>query len=334
MDSEKIYKPKLKVFKERAERIPKSEYDSMVGELLVKFGNQFKRIEPTEPMQDKDSFGDIDVIFMPKGSVDEGYESYFREIFGKSFLGYNRTPHSHVHSLLLSVSSQKSVQADFIRAEDQTDFERKLMYYSKGHFSSAVGMMAKKLHFKYSTEGFFKRFKDKRGNWHDIFISDKLSDGLKILGFDRYEFEDIKTTPDIVEFISSSPLFDSSYFQFKDLPRRDRESIKRNAVEEYITQKLAIKNQTRIIDDEDEFFRKFFPEEFEKFKTEAERIEKETYKTGNINGEVVMKIFGLKPGPEVGRVLKFISDFYPNLEELSDNVIQDVKNNILEKEAF
>lgn len=62
MENEKIYKPRLKVFKERAERIPKLEYDKIVGEIIAKFGSQFEKLEPAEPLHDKDGFGDIDFI--------------------------------------------------------------------------------------------------------------------------------------------------------------------------------------------------------------------------------------------------------------------------------
>jgi len=315
------YRAKLKLFGERAERVLRSEYDLIVGELLDNFREYFYEIRPAEQLQDKESFGDLDFICFPKRTIDE---LYFQRVLGDKLLEYHRN--GHVHSALIKLASGKQIHADFIQSKDENDFERKYMYYSKGHASSIIGMLAKKNNFKYGTEGFFRRFRDKRGNWHDILVSESLDDGLAIMGLDAETFDNIHTIDDIVNFVVQSPLFDSEYFGSENMARRDRESIKRNPSQDYIAQKLREKNKAKSVENENELFEKLFPEQFQRFKKEGERINNETYSPGAINGKKIMEVFKIKPGPEVGKILKFISDNYPKAEDLSEEIIRVVKD--------
>ena len=42
-----------------------------------------------------------------------------------------------------------------------------------------------------------------------------------------------------------------------------------------------------------------------------------------------MEAFGLKPGPEVGKILKFINDNYPEAEQLSNDMVSKIKEKVL-----
>ncbi|MDO8601261.1 MAG: hypothetical protein Q7R46_01105 [bacterium] len=318
------YQVKPKLFGERAERVQKAEYDFIIEELRDILSGNFHKIQPAEQLEDKESFGDIDIICLPKGTINE---FYFREILGLRLMEYSHN--AHVHSTLIRLKSEKQIHVDFIQSKNETDFDRKYMYYSKGHVSSMIGMLAKKLNFKYGTEGFFKRFQDKKGNLHDILISENLREGLSVIGLDAKELNEIHKIDDIAKFISHSPLFDNKYFISENMNRRDRDSIKRNKTEDYLVQEIRKVNKTRLIADEDELFKKLFPAQFKHFVEESERINSETYKTGAINGEMIMKIFEIKPGPAVGKILKFIGDNYPNAEALSEDIIAAVKSKAL-----
>jgi len=318
------HQAKLKLFGEKAERVQGAEYDAVIEELQKDFSARFQVLRSAEQLQDKESFGDIDLICLPDEPIDE---TFFQNILGDRFLEHRRN--GSIHSVLIKLNSGKQVHVDFIRAKDEIDLERKHMYYSKGHISSMIGMLAKKLNFKYGTEGFFKRFQDKRGNWHDILVGDSLRDGLAIMGFELEIYDDIHNIDNIVAFISGSPFFDSSYFGSENMVQRDRQSLKRNQAEDYLAQKLREKQQTRSVADEDELFRRLFPDKFRRFVEEAENIDKETYKAGAINGKKVMEVFQIKPGLDVRKILKFLSDNYPEAEELSGEIIEAVKRKVL-----
>jgi hypothetical protein len=318
------YQAKTKLFGAKAERIQKSEYDSIIVELQNTFCDSFFKLQPAEQLEDKKSFGDIDLVCFPKSPINE---LYFKNILSTKLLEYSRN--GHVHSSLIQLESGKQIHVDFIQSKDKADFERKYMYYSKGHVSSMIGMFAKKLNFKYGTEGFFKRFQDKRGNWHDILVSENLRDGLSIIGLEPEVFDNIHNIDDIALFISQSPLFDSSYFVSENLARRDRESMKRSPAEDYLVQKVREVSKTRQVVDENELFKKLFPTKYDHFIKESERIDRETYTKGALTGEVVMKAFEIKPGPIVGKILKFINDNFPDHEDLTEEIITAVKSNVL-----
>lgn len=149
------------------------------------------------------------------------------------------------------------------------------------------------------------------------------------MGLDPKTYENIKTLDDIAEYVSKSPFFEGSYYQFDRMVRRDRESADRNPREKYIIERLASMDQKRGEEDENKIFKDLFPEAFERFQEEAERINKETYVSGDINGEKIMEAFRIKPGPMVGKILKFLGDTYPEADGLSPEMIESIKINVL-----
>lgn len=325
METEKeFYKPKTKVFGERAMRIDRNEYNALATELVELLKNDFIDLRPVELLDDKNDSGDIDMVCLPKRTIDR---LYFEKIPGLKLVDYKRS--GHVHSLLVETEDGKMIHVDFIQSKNDADFERKSMYYSKGHLSSLIGMLARKLNFKYGTDGFFKRYRDKRGNWHDIPVSGSLRDGLKILGFEDGVYDGIRKSDDAVGFISSSPFFDSSYFDFDNLVRRDREQVKRSAWQDAVASRLVAANKSRAIEGPDELFKRHFPDAYAAYLSAAEKIEKETYRPGAVTGDQVMEAFGVKPGPIVGKILKFLGENYSQDQELTEDIIERVKNEVL-----
>lgn len=112
--------------------------------------------------------------------------------------------------------------------------------------------MSSKLHFKYGTQGFIKRF----GVWHDILITYDLMEGLEILGYTnvRTRFEAIKSPNDIAEFVMSSPLFGVDILD--ELNIKGRRAIATRPTTNYIMDKLRASGISQKIKDEDYFFKK------------------------------------------------------------------------------
>lgn len=316
---------RLKLFGERAERVTKEEYPNIIGEIMDKAQGRFVTIGPVGQLTDKESFGDLDIVCVPEGKIDR---VFFEEVYGETLQGYRRN--GNIYSVLLQVAG-KSVQVDFICAENEMDYKRKAMYYSKGHASSIIGVLSKQLNFKYGTEGFFRRFQDRKGNWHDVLISDDLADGLRILGLDPKNWEEIRTLEDIIDFIASSPYFDSRDYQVGNMVRRDREQAKRIQAQKYIMDRLAEKNQTRALEDGDILFSELFPEIYKLYRKKTDEINVEIGRGEAINGHVVMEVFGLEPGPDVGRVINFLRKEHPGIDMLTDEVINHVNAEVFKK---
>lgn len=308
----------------------------IVDEILAKVSEVFKKLAPTEQLNDKESFGDLDLISLTDAEYDE---DFFRNIFGESLLQYHYeeprpfrdTAGSHTYNLLVRLESGKQIQVDFIKAANEGDFERKSIYYSKGHLSSIIGMMARKLNFRYGTEGFFKRYQDSKNQWHSVLITGNLTEGMRILGLDPAAYEKITTLDDIAEFVASSPYFDSSYFQTKNMVRRDREVAKRYASQDYIREQLAEKGQKREIEDEDKLSRSLFPEKHREYLEKAKEIEQRIHTKKAVNGNTIMETLGLDPGPQVGAVLEYLTEHHPDLKKLTPEIIHEISEGPLKE---
>jgi hypothetical protein len=87
------------------------------------------------------------------------------------------------------------------RLKDEEDARNKQDYLAYNDFSGIVGVISRKLGFKYGSDGFFKIFVDKKGQYRDILITKNLRDAQKILGFRNVDtnFSNIKSEDDIVE---------------------------------------------------------------------------------------------------------------------------------------
>ncbi len=288
------YAAKLKLFGTMAERVTRTEFDQVVEEVLRLSKEYFKKIEPAEQLNDKETFGDVDLVTL---IVEKGTKARFTEIFKEQLKGYSQN--SNINSLLLKLAMGKTVHVDFIEADDETDFDRKLMYYSKGHSSAMIGILAKKLNYKYGTEGFFKRYKDSRGNWHDIEITPNLREGLEILGLSAEAYAECHNMDELIAWLGSSPLFDSEYYGLRELATRDRESISKNQSQKHMVYHLHALDKHASISDPNLFFKEQHPERHRDYLEHVKQLEETLAFKKAINGELVIKTFGVPQGIKV-----------------------------------
>lgn len=292
------------LFGDRAERVSSDEMKRVFYEFdgLAK-NESVVRMALTKSLPQKTTHGDVDIVYVPMYNFDvlDG----IKKLNGDRVLDSSRN--GDVLSVLFRSDIGKDVHVDFIKATVD-NFKTKLQYFSYNDFSGVVGMLSKKLHFKYGSEGFFKRFRDKRGNWHDILISYDLMVGLEILGFDVSLFNKIKTVDDIVDFMLTSPLFDSYMVSHGGLNQPDRKSYKRPVIK-YIVDRLRETEKIRTHSDEDFYFRSSQPGIHLRVSNEMVEIDANLARKSNkYNGDWVMKTLDVKPGPFVGEVLKYLSD--------------------------
>jgi len=115
-------------------------------------------------------------------------------------------------------------------------------------------MLAKKYHFKYGSEGFFKRYEDSRKNWHDILVTRDLTVGMELLGYDPQKWYALRTYEDIVQFMLSSPMFDHRLFVHDSLNQSDKKSYKRPVIK-HVVDRLRESGKTATITDENHYYR-------------------------------------------------------------------------------
>jgi hypothetical protein len=245
------------------------------------------------------------------------------------------TTNGNIFSILYTPDKlDKHVHIDFIVAKDEEDARNKQDYLAYNDFSGIVGVIARKLGFKYGSEGFFKIFVDKKGQNRDILITKNLREAQKILGFRKVDtnFSNIKSEDDIVEYIKTSPLFDVRQIA-GELNRGDRKKMRAERKSaQYIRDQLMLSGQRRTVQDDDYFFKTLFPSLYEKVEQEKQKLDADVIKTDKYTGDWLINTFNLKPGRVIGQVKDFLNKKYgDNLDNTpEEEVVASVKQYLSE----
>ncbi len=303
-----------KLFGPRAERVTTGEMNQIFKELEATLGESFSKFKLSRALPSKPDHGDIDVV-VSGGGID--IAKTLKEKLGDAIEEYSKN--GNIYSVLFkSRTTGKTVHVDFINASDD-EYDAQYDYLSYNDFSGVLGVFSRQIHYSYSTNGFFKIYTDKKNQLHYIPITKSLRDGLKIMGYAHVlsKFDHIQNPDDVVEFISSSDLFDSNYLQSDDLNRSDRKRLRpgRSLAME-IKDKLIALNKTRTQPDEDHYLKTLFPEKHKELVAKATEIENKTVPKSTYNGKWVMANFpALKPGPIIGKITQYLfNKFGANLE--------------------
>lgn len=318
-----------KLFGSRAKRVSTTEMNSVFKSLNAKLGNSFSRLQLSKALPTKADHGDIDIVV-----TGEDIKNTLYNLLGDNIVDYSKN--GNIHSILYHDDTiNKDVHVDFINTSEES-YDTQFDYLSYNDFSGILGVMARRLNFKYASDGFYKRYEDTGGKWHSILLSRNLRDGLRILGYDSIvnKFDDIQTIDDIAEFISSSDLMDSSYFSGGGMNRSDRKRMRpgRPAAEE-IRDKLISLNKHRTQSDEDFYFKKLYPDWYKKLILKQEEIENTAPIKSKYGGEFIMKYFPqIKPGPAIGKIKQFWKEKYGNgLDGVPEEELKLVTQNFIQK---
>jgi len=296
-----------KLFGGNASRVTSEEMRLIVEEISYMLRHDVPNLRPTRSLECKLDHGDIDLVYCLPPTL--GIGAVLSMCLDRRILEMKRN--GGVTSILFnSLVVPKNVHVDFIHATDRT-FRTKLQYFSYNDFSGIFGMMSKKYNFKYGSEGFFKRYRDSRGNWHDIPLSYNLMDGLKALGYSPTKWESLKTYDDITAFMLDSPMFDYRLFVHDSLNQSDKKSMKRPVVE-YVVDALRKSGKESLVSDADYFLKICFPGLNDSIQAKINRIEANlTVKSKVYSGSWVMTNFPwIKEGPEVGKILRLLFDTF------------------------
>jgi hypothetical protein len=303
-----IVKEGGKLFGSRAVRVTTSEMNAIFNEVKNKLSNVFNKMQLSKALKSKQDHGDIDIVVEPKENVGLDLKNQL-----KGAIEYSKN--GNIHSVLYhSDAINKDVHIDFLVASGE-DYDPQFEYLSYNDFSGILGVLARRLGYSYSIEGFFKVYVDKSGRHHKILISKNLKDGLKIMGYGDVlnTYDDISNPDDIIKFISSSPFFDSQDYVGQTMNHSDRKRVRAGRpTADYIRQHLIMLNVSRKNDDFEYFLKQLYPEKYSKLKQDELAIENAALPSkGKYGGDWLLQKFPqLKAGPIVGKVLKFWHDSY------------------------
>lgn len=300
-----------KLFGSRAQRVSTTEMNTIFDELKHRLGDRFDKFKLSKALPSKADHGDIDIVVSGNPNVKKALFTYL----GPLIKDYNKN--GNIYSVLYSSESVpgKTVHVDFLYA-DADDYDAQYDYLSYNDFSGILGVFCRRLHIKYGTDGVFKIYEDKKGQYHYILLTKNLRDGLKMMGYAPIlaKFDDIKTIDDIVNFISYTDLFDSSYFEGVGLNNSDRKRMRpgRPTAQEIKTKLIALKKH-RTQPDEDHYIKTQFPDKYADMVKQQAEIEAFTPAKSQYGGDWIMKNFPqIKPGPMLGKIKLFWTQKYGN----------------------
>jgi hypothetical protein len=200
---------------EQPSRIPLDVYPTIKSKVEACFGSLFSHMYI--PDANRKSFGkidtgDVDVIVAPHER-----ESWIADIRKKvkSSLHYEivaevkNGPQFMV--VLKGLWNDSQYMIDFILTTEES-FEFKKFFHGHGVILPAVlGSFARSLKYKYDSQGLFGRYKDNKGNYHNILLTRDVDKAQQILCLPTREFgnPDLFTPEGITHWISHSIRFDS-----------------------------------------------------------------------------------------------------------------------------
>ena len=314
-----------KLFAPHSDRVSTSEMDNITQKMLLTLSDLFSKFEAVKSLKSKETHGDVDLLVLPKVG---NWKSKVEERLKTQIV--DSAKNGNVHSFLLQFDDiSKKVHVDFIVAKDENSMSD---YYILNDFSGVVGIFARHLNFKYGDQGFQKRYKDKRNQWHDVFITHNLMEGLEILGYKnpKSKIDTIENLDDIVNFLLESPMMDYEYYVSDNMNVSQRKDVGARDNISYIVKELIAKRPKATIYDEDYFLKKIYPMRYEKLKNEMKRIESETYIQSKYNGQWILDTFGLKPGPIVGDILRQLTKkFGESLDDADEGAVKQFIKTLL-----
>ena len=324
-----------KLFGARAVRLSSEEMNLVFNEVKEKLINKyFTKFNISKSLKSKDSFGDIDIVCEPAPI------RQFVDISLKNGLGLNNvkdySKNGNIYSVLYhSDIINKDVHIDFLVASGE-DYDAQFDYLSFNDFSGILGVLARRLGYSYSSEGFFKVYVDKKDRHHKILISKNLRDGLQILGYGHVmsTFDDISTPDDIVKFISSSPFFDSKDYQGQDFNHSDRKRVRAGRpTADYVRQHLIMLNKHRSIDDFEYYLKKLYPDKYQALKDMENEIENQvSLPPKKYDGNWLIKTFNLKPSPIINQIKNHWKELFgDNIDDQTEEIMIDVTQKFLNK---
>jgi hypothetical protein len=301
--AQSVIKEGGKAFGDRAKRMTTAEMAIVFQDLKKKIGDNFGKFEMAKSLPAKTDHGDLDIVVINDRGMN--IEQFMRQEYNAAIQDYLKN--GNVYSFLFySDSLHRSIHVDLISVSSVEDFLPQYEYLNYGDFSGILGVMARRLHFNYGTEGMYKIYIDKSNRYHYILITKNLREGLQILGYKDIldTFDNIKTLDDIVKFITASPLFSSEFYQSMGMNNSDRKRTRIGRPSaDYIRNALKAANIQSTIADEDYFLKNLYPTYYSAIQAKAKEIEDYVFISAKYGGEWILKNFpNLKAGPIIGKI--------------------------------
>lgn len=292
-------------------RYSADEYYELEKEVLGILRRHFpdRRVETLPAYRQKESFGDMDVLF-ESDNLRTNLREFISDKFGSKEIKKNGSCYSFEY---------KEFQIDLINMPAH-NFQTALNYYSWNDLGNFLGRIAYRMGFKYGHEGLVLVFREGNYKFAEEVVSKDTAKILEFMGYDPEVFAaGFDTLEEIYRFVASTPYFNKEIFSYENRNHiarvRDRKRANYRGFMEWIQQqeKLPAYNWPKmsehggrvLLPEFKERAFKFFPD----FKAVYDQIMEdfEIWKTAKtiFNGGMVSDLTGLT-GKELGGFMTFL----------------------------
>lgn len=290
-----------------AKRISKDKYYDLIeeiGDVLHEATIEVFRF--TKQIEEKEDFGDIDVLIHSGYSIDQ---KFIKDNFGTDDV----ITSSNVISFLY-----KETQIDFIKV-DFTYIDTITLFYDYNDLGNLIGRMAKFYNCKLRPDGLFLDIYTKKKDrlLTKIHLTDDINIILKFLDLDlgRYQ-KGFKTYKEAFDFIIKSKCYNHEYYTNReyvnsDSWKRDRVRKTYNLFLDYIMGIEKVSDPKKEFLDNVRIVHNFFRElNIKEIIRDAKREEKINRKNKRfLNCEIYTKITGLE-GKELGKFIFYMKSSF------------------------
>lgn len=207
-------------------RYSKVEYEQLVVDVLGKLQPLLPSVRLTEvkAYEEKDSFGDLDLVVEDLPDVREKLKAYLDKHGHEVVIDKPKREHkaSKFRAPTWSVSWNDDFQVDFL-FQPAERYEFACFYYNYPDLGNFLGHMARKFGLKLGHKGLYLRLYDGTHLYANALISMDIDKVLRFLGYDPEPVKvGFKTPEDIFSYAASSPYFDPKLFDLKTASYKDR----------------------------------------------------------------------------------------------------------------
>lgn len=316
-------------------RYSREDYLKIKEEVLDKLKPYFKDVAVPYSYNNKETFGDLDVVVCNDEMETHDMQTVIRDNFEANEVFHNDDCWSFDH---------KKFQIDVIFAPEK-DFHSRFMYMSYNDLGNLLGVIAKGFGVKYGNQGLTKDvyYKGQKVA-KNLLISKDHRKIFEFLGvsYERWK-EGFDTLEEIFGFVYESPYFRKSGYQFDELNKINRDRNKKRSSYMKFLEWLEKKPEKEYEFKEDkdqylDYIDKFFPESRIKEKVrEAEfKRAKKLYIASKVNVGVILDRLALPKDDKHGAQVAIVFDKYKrklgSSKNLEEHIIHTDSRKLIDKE--
>lgn len=199
-------------------RYSREEFDRVSKELIDILQLRFDRASVPLFYNNKETFGDIDIIVDTKCTSTLNFDDSIRKFIENRF-----KPNEIFHNGNAFSFDYKEVQVDLICVKPE-DFDSNYHYLAFNDLGNFIGRLAQSIGLKYGQEGLWYNHYSDENTKDTIIVSKDYPKIFEFLGLDYDKWiEGFDTLEEIFAYVMTSSLFNPEMFQLKELNKINRE---------------------------------------------------------------------------------------------------------------